>query len=162
MGIIKINLFLVLFLFILPLSSISVSAQTDVASTIVTARTQLTNAYRAALQAEQAGANITQLADTLNEAGSVLAKAEHAYSVGDFTASQDLALQCQALLDNFGASADALKESALQKVAQDFWVTLIYPIFGALAVVVVGLALWYLLKRKFGISREDTSESPAL
>lgn len=133
------------------------SAQTDAASTIEVAKIQLINAYRLAQQAEQAGANITQLTTILNDAGLLLSQAEQAYSIGDFDASQSLAVQSQGLLGDFAIEAEVLKEAAAQQAANDFWVKLIYPIFGSLAVIVIGFAIWYVLKKKYTISGEVTN-----
>lgn len=138
------------------------SAQTDAASTIEVAKIQLINAYRLSQQAEQAGANITQLTAILNDAGLLLSQAEHAYSIGDFDASQSLAVQSQGMLGDFATKADVLKEAAAQQAADDFWVKILYPIFGSLAVIVVGFAIWYVLKRKYGASGAIENESSEL
>lgn len=128
------------------------AAQTDAASTIEVAKIQLVNAYRLAQQTEQAGANITQLTTILNEAGLLLSNAEHAYSIGDLDAAKNLAIQSQNLLEGFADKAGALKEEASQQAANDFWFKIIYPIFGSFAVIAVGFAVWYLLKRKYDAS----------
>ena len=138
------------------------SAQTDAASTIEVTKIQIINAYRLAQQAEKAGANITELTTVLNDAGLLLSQAEQAYSIGDFAASQNLAIQSQGLLGDFATKAEVLKEGAAQQAANDFWFKFIYPIFGSFAVVVIGFAIWYVLKRKYGASGVIGNESSEL
>ncbi|MCW3984546.1 MAG: hypothetical protein NWE96_11235 [Candidatus Bathyarchaeota archaeon] len=124
----------------------------DAISAISVAKIQLVNAYELTLQLEQTGGNITELTLTLNEAGLLLSNAEHAYSIGDLDAAKNLAIQSQNLLEGFADKAGALKEEASQQAANDFWFKIIYPIFGSFAVIAVGFAVWYLLKRKYDAS----------
>jgi hypothetical protein len=156
----KIMVLIVVFSYIMSIPLvISAQSPTDASSTIGVAKAQLTNAYQSALQAEQAGANITELTTTLNEAGLLLSQAEQAYSIGDYSSSQSLAVQCQEKLGDFTTRSDALKEVAVQQETQAFWVGTVYPIFGSLAVIVVGVAIWFVLKRKYGVSGGDVHGS---
>ena len=146
-----------------PISSlVSASTPTDAASTIASARAQLINAYLSTRDAEQSGANITSLTATLNEAGSLLSRAEQAFSIGDYSSSQSLAVQCQEKLGDLNNRAVALKEVAAQEAVQDFWFSIIYPISGSVAVIAVGLAIWFLLKRKYTPSGTITNGSSTL
>ncbi len=158
----KLQFLLVICLLVYVLPLVSAATQADAASTITSSRAQLTNAYRSALEAEQVGANITQLTDTLNKAGLLLSQAEHAYSTGDFEASQNLASQCQNLLSDFSAKVEEVKTAAIHQANEALWITILYPSFGVLAVIVVGLAIWYLLKRKYGASGVVANESATL
>ncbi len=158
----RIAILLLLFcLFTVP-TLVSASTQGDAATEIQSGQTQLTNAYQSAVQAEQAGANITELTVTLNTAGSLLSQAEHAYSTADFNAAQNLAVQSQVKLDGFTAQANTLKENASQQRTEDFWIYLVAPILGSIAVVIIGFAVWFSLKRKYAASGEIANGSSTL
>jgi hypothetical protein len=141
-------LVLCLFISVFP-SLVQASGQTDAASELEVAKIQLINAYISVQQAEEAGANITELAVTLNQAGSLFSQAEQAYSKGDFATSQNLSAQIQGKLGNLSDSADILKEAVTQQKADDLWIKLLYPIFGSIAIIVVAIAVWFVLKRKY-------------
>jgi hypothetical protein len=141
------------------------AGQPDAAAAISSAQNTLLSCYDAAKEAETAGANITVLLSTLNEAGALFSRAELAYSTGDFNASQNLALESQNKLGNFIPEANALKETAAQQRSQDFLVNVIAPIIGAIGVIVVSAAVWVFLKRKYGTAglpaNEPSQETPA-
>jgi hypothetical protein len=149
---IPIFVFSVSIFFVFPLGH--ASSQLDTSSAIEVAKIQFINAYRSVQQAEQTGANVTDLTAMLNDVGLLLSEADQAYSIGDFDASHSLAVQCQGLLVDFANKVDVLKEAATQQSANDFWLKIVYPIFGSLAVIVAGFAIWYGLKKKYGTSGE--------
>lgn len=132
-----------------------VYAQTAIAS----AQNTLLNCYNAAKEAEAAGANITVLTNTLNEAGELLSKAELAYSQNDFTAAADLAAQCQNKLNNFIAQADNLKQTAVQRQNRDFLINVVGSAGGALAVLAAGLTVWVVLTRRYKRSGAPLDEN---
>ncbi|MCJ7560410.1 hypothetical protein MUO79_07300 [Candidatus Bathyarchaeota archaeon] len=129
--------------------SLVVSEQTDAAAAITSAKEQVVACYQAAKDAEGAGANITSLTATLNDAGALLSRAELAYSSNDFGTARDLAVQSRERLDNFVSEANALKETAIQQGNQDFMINVVGSAVGAIAVVVGGFAVWNFLKRKY-------------
>lgn len=57
-------------------SSLVLADQTDAAVAITSAKEQVVTCYQAAKDAEGAGANITSLTATLNDAGALLSQAE--------------------------------------------------------------------------------------
>jgi hypothetical protein len=126
-----------------------VAAQTDAAAAITSAKEQIVTCYQAARDAEGAGANITSLTAILNDAGSLLSRAELAYSMNDFDTARDFAVQSQGRLDGFVSEATALKESAMQQRSQDFMINVVGSIVGAFAVLGAGAATWFLLKKRF-------------
>jgi len=125
------------------------STEADARSAIVAAENEVVDCYRAVLDAEKTGANVTDLTSTLNEAGGLLSKANLAYSMDNFTSARNFALQSQAKLNGFVAEADALKETAMQERYWDFMVNVVGSAVGAVAVVVGGFAVWNFLKRKY-------------
>jgi hypothetical protein len=137
-------------LFVALLSSTVSANQSDAATAISSAQNTIVNCYDAAKAAEAAGANITGLAGTLNEAGLLLSQAQLAYSQSDFDAAANYAAQSQNKLNGFISQADSLRQAALQRESWDFLVNFVGSIVGAFAVVAAGFAVWFFLKRRYG------------
>ncbi len=133
-------------LVLLPVHGDQTSAQTELNS----ARLKLINCYVAARAAESASANISQLTSTLNDAGLLFARAESAYSNGDFDGAQSLAAQSQNELSNFVSTANSLQVGAEQRREQDFLFNFVGSIAGTIVVIVGAAVLWVLLKRRYG------------
>ena len=129
--------------------SLVLADQTDAAAAITSAKERIVACYQAAKDAEGAGANITSLTATLNDAGALLSRAELAYSSNDFGTARDLAVQSREGLGNFVSEANVLKETAIQQGNQDFMINVVGSAVGAIAVVVGGFAVWNFLKRKY-------------
>ena len=136
--------------------------QTDAAAAIASAKEQILICYQAAKEAEGAGANITALVAVLNDAGTLLSRAEFTYSTSDFHTARDLAVQSQNTLDNFFSEANTLKETAAQQRNQDFLINVIGSIIGAFAVLGAGIAAWIFLKRKYETVGAHENESSRL
>jgi hypothetical protein len=105
--------------------------------------------YAAVAQAEKAGADVTGLLSTLNDAGLLLSKAHLALKYGNFDSASALASQCVGKLDGFEGVAGGLRDSASQARSMDFAVNVIGSAVGAIAVVVGGFLVWQLLKKKY-------------
>jgi len=134
--------------------------QTDAAAAIASAKEQILICYQAAKEAEGAGANITALVAVLNDAGTLLSRAEFAYSVSDFGTARDLAIQSQSTLGDFVPEANTLKETATQQRNQDFLINVVGSIIGTFAVLGAGIAAWIFLKRKYetvGAHKDESS-----
>ncbi len=128
-----------------------VTAQSSAASAISAAQSKLVSCFDAARSAEAAGANISQLTSTLNDAGLLLSNAQLAYSNGNYGDAQNYASQSQNVLSNFVSNANSLQATA----AQNRTIGTLYfvgSILGSVVVVVGGVAVWVLLKRKYGNS----------
>ena len=104
--------------------------------------------YSAAKDAETAGANITSLMATLNQAALLLDRAQLAQSDGNFNLASEFSLQSLAKLDTFLFDAYALKNAGEQQRTLDFWINLVSSIAGAIAVIVVGVVVWIWMQRK--------------
>jgi hypothetical protein len=122
--------------------------QTDAATAIASAKEQILTCYQASKEAEEAGANITALVSVLNDAGTLLSRAEFAYSISDFDIACSLAVQSQSTLGDFVSEANTLKETATQQRNQDFLVNVVGSLVGALVVVGGGILTWIFLKKK--------------
>jgi hypothetical protein len=120
----------------------------DARSAVVAAENRIADCYRAVADAEKAGANITGLLNTLNEAGELLSNATLAYSMGDFDSANDSAVRSQAKLDGFVAEVDALRESALKARYWDFTVYVLGSVVGTVVVVGSGFVVWFFFKKR--------------
>jgi cobalamin biosynthesis Mg chelatase CobN len=136
--------------------------QSDAATAISSAQNTILPCYDAAKAAEAAGANITSLTNTLNEAGSLLSQAQLAYSQGDFDAATNYAAQSQNKLNGFVSQADNLKQAAAQRESRDYLVNFVGSIVGAVAVVVAGFVIWFFLKRRYGAGDADAGAAAAV
>lgn len=140
-------LFSVLLALSLGVFSSVVWAQSE--AVISSAKSKLIICYDAALRAEAAGANITTLAATLNEAGLLLSQAEFAFSTGNFSGAQDYAVRSQSRLANFLSDANALEMVAEAESSQDFLINVIGSTVGTVAVLVGSFGVWHYLNRKY-------------
>jgi hypothetical protein len=125
-----------------------VSAQTDAAAAVASAKEEIVACYQAARDAEAAGANITSLTAVLNDAGALLSSSEFAYAAGDFGAASDFAVQSVARLGGFVSAADALRETGEMQGDFDFWVV-VASVVGTVSVLGGSYALWIFLKRRY-------------
>ena len=133
--------------------------QTEATAAIASAKEQILTCYQAANDAEEAGANITALAAVLNDAGTLLSRAEFTYSISDFDTARDLAIQSQNTLGDFVPEADTLKETATRQRNQDFLINVVGSLVGAFAVVGAGVSTWIFLKRKYEPAGEHKNGS---
>ena len=134
--------------------------QADAATAISSAKSTILSCYNAAKEAEAAGANITVLTGTLNEAAALLSQAELAYSTSNFGKALTLAVQSRNRLSNLIAEANTLKETATQQRDQDLVINVVGSAIGTFAVIIAGFAVWFLLKRKYEKAEAHDSESP--
>ena len=136
--------------------------QNDAASAISTAQSKLMQCYDAARAAEAASANISVLTSRLNSAGLLLSRAELAYSNSDIVSAQSLAVQSQKELASFVSDANSLQSSAAQSRSFDFLLSIVGSVVGTVVVLVGSVVVWGLLKRKYGNSGVQKSESDAV
>jgi hypothetical protein len=123
-------------------------SEADAASAVSNADETVIGCYRAAANAEQAGANVSSLLVTLDDSGLLLSEAHLALLNGSFDSASALAGQCVAMLEGFNGTADGLKSSASQAGFVDFWVNFFGSAVGAVAVVVAGFLVWRFSKGK--------------
>jgi hypothetical protein len=141
--------------------SIVFAQQSNAASAISSAQSELVTCYEAARMAERSGANISQLTKTLNDVSSLLSRAELAFSTGDDDSAQNLAIQSQNELTNFISEANSLQTSATQNKLDSFLLNFVGSVSGTFAVIVGSLIVWFLLKRKYGNEGSAKIESEA-
>jgi hypothetical protein len=155
-----ITLFVILLLSVTVVASPVCADQGAASAAISSAKNTIATCYSAAKEAEAAGANITALVGTLNEAGSLLSQAELAHAANDFDTALNLATQSQNRLNNFVGEANALKETAAQQQNQDFLINVVGSTIGTFAVIIAGFAVWRFLKKRYETTEVQASESP--
>jgi hypothetical protein len=131
------------------LPSVVWADQGGAAAAVASAQSRIETCYEAAKKAEAAGANISALTESLNEAGSLLSDAEFAFSVGDFASAQDFAAQSQGKLVDFVSDASALQAAGGAKRNQDFLINVFGSICGTAAVLAGSFGLWLFLKKRY-------------
>ena len=122
----------------------------DAGLAVASAESRVAECYNFALDAERAGANVSELLRVLNEAGDLLSKAELAYGVGDYDSAATYAAQCEGRLAGFEVQAQALRDSAAWQRQLDLMVNVVGSAAGAVAVLVGGWLVWRYLRRKHG------------
>ena len=117
---------------------------------VASAESKVAECYNFALDAERAGANISELLRILNEAGDLLSKGELAYGVGDYDGAATYAAQCEGRLAGFEVQAQALRDSAAWQRQLDLMVNVVGSAAGTVAVLVGGWFVWRYLRKKHG------------
>lgn len=138
--------FLVIFLALFVYPALGYS-ENEAKTAVETAENKVLSCYNAAYEAEKAGANISELLNTLNDAGWLLAKAKLAYSQGDFNSSVTLANECQSKLEGFIDQAEDLRQSAEKASYVDFMVNFVGSGIGAVCVIIGGFAIWVFFRK---------------
>ncbi|MEM3697165.1 MAG: hypothetical protein QXQ94_06665 [Candidatus Bathyarchaeia archaeon] len=144
----KILMVMLLFSATLFVSPAACPSQSEAESQIQLAEEEVLNCYRAIYEAEKAGANVSDLLNSLNEAGWLLSQAKHAYNRGDYDLAFSLANQSLTELEGFIEKANSLRMSAEQARFFDFMVNFVGSAVGALAIVVCGYGVWLSLKKR--------------
>jgi hypothetical protein len=126
-----------------------VSASDEASSAIGEADNALRRAFEAVLEAERAGANVSDLIVKLDGAGRLLAEAENAYRIGNFSEAVSRAEECSMLADGVVGEALSLRNMALADAQTAFWQNLTFSCFGGAAVLVVLFFVWGWFKRAY-------------
>jgi hypothetical protein len=151
---------LVLFLIVgISFSSFVAAQQTDSSKAISDAQSRLVTCFSAAKTAEAEGANVSSLTYTLNTAEVLLSNAQYAYSIGNFTNAQRLAVESQNSLSGFESEATSLTLTAKQDSNMQFLVNVVGSVGGTIAVLVGSLIVWILVKKKYNDSEDKNIES---
>jgi len=126
-----------------------VSASDEASSAIGEADNALRQAFEAVLDAERAGVNVSDLIVKLDGAGGLLAEAENAYRIGNFSEAVSKAEQCSLVADGVREEAITLKGEALADAQTAFWQNLTFSCFGGAAFLVVLFFVWGWFKRAY-------------
>ncbi len=148
----KLLVFSIVFVLLLSLSVVCASAANGAetaAAAIDRAQDAVVGAYAAVLDAEHAGANVTDLLAQLNAAGVLLAEAQVAYRLADFDEAERLAVLCSAVVAGVRGAADDLRFAAHGARVTGMWVALVGSLVGVFAVGVGSVWVWRVFKRRY-------------
>lgn len=125
-----------------------VYAQTDqTASNLQAANSAVEQAFNTVLDAEKAGANVTQLILKLNTAGDLLAEAYNVYNSGNTANVTSLADNAFQIANQVNYDALNLRNVSLVKSQNSFWLTLAFSVAGAIVFSISLLFFWRRFKR---------------
>ncbi len=113
------------------------------------ANTAVNQAFSAVLDAEKAGANVTDLLSKLNQADSILAGAENSYRVGDLSQAAVQADSVLPIAQQVTSAAQNAKQTAQTNAQFSFYATIVLTVFGSVVFVLVLLMVWRRLKRSY-------------
>jgi hypothetical protein len=126
------------------------AAQTDrAASKLEMAQTRVNQAFVAVLDAEKAGANITDLLVQLNIAQGILAQAENSNRIGDINATTNYADSVIPLTQQVTGAAQNAKQVALVSSQNAFLSTIALAVIGAIVFVLILLLVWRKFKQYY-------------
>jgi hypothetical protein len=127
------------------------------------ANTAVEQAFNNVLDAEKAGANVTNLLNQLNSAMDFLAQAENAYRHGDTNTATTDAVAVFPIVQQVNADAQTAKEATLTVAQTTFWMTIVYVTISAVVFVVAVFAVWRWFKERYinGLSeRKPEANNP--
>ena len=108
----------------------------------------LRGAFGVVADAEQHGANVSVLAERLNEAGAFLARAREYLTVGNYSGAISFADDCKSLVDGVGSDAVVLRSDAVA-AAGNWWIPIVISVSGSVVVVVVLFFVWRWFKQGY-------------
>jgi len=141
---------LVLCVFLLSGLSVSCRAasESDAQSAIDQASQRVVVCYGAVVNATKAGANASALLSVLDDAGSMLFKAQVAFASGNFDSANDSARQSIQKLDGFEAQALGLQNAAARAGYSNFMFKVVGSMVGTVIVLVGSFVVWSWLKTR--------------
>jgi len=107
------------------------------------------SAYRAVLEAEEAGANVSSLLRELNSGAEALARANMLYRVEDFDGAAYFADLCYDSVVDVAAEADGLRDVAASEGRTRVYLTSVASTFGVFCVVFGGFFGWRLFRKRY-------------
>jgi hypothetical protein len=120
--------------------------QADAEKALDDAENALASAYLAVVEAENAGANVSDLNLKLQIAGKCLANASNAFRLGNFGEAYNYALNCTKIVEGLIYEAKALKEETLKSREERLFVSAACSSVGLSFLFVFSLFGWRPLK----------------
>jgi hypothetical protein len=118
-------------------------AQTDqAASKLQAANTAVNQAFNAVLDAEAAGANVTDLLAQINTAQGILAQAENSYRTGDTNTASTQADRVLPIANQATLDAQSAKQTAIISSQNAFWSTIALTAIAVFVFVLVLFLVW--------------------
>jgi hypothetical protein len=126
-----------------------VFAQTDQTAKLQAANSAIGQAFNTVLDAEKAGANVTQLLGKLNTAGEILAEAQNAYKSGNTANITSNVENARQIAEQVNSDALNLQNVSIVESQNSFLLTMTFSIVGTVVFVVSLLFVWRRFKRFF-------------
>jgi hypothetical protein len=125
-----------------------VFGQTDqIAAKLQEAKSAVGQAFKAVLDAEKAGGNVTQLLTKLDKAGDILADAQNALNSGstaNIASNLENGLQ---IANQVNSEAINLRNVSILHSQNNFWLTLTFSTVGVILFIISLLLVWRRFKR---------------
>jgi hypothetical protein len=115
-------------------------------------------AFNATLDAERAGANVSDLILKLNEAGNALVEAEDSLKAGNSSAAINNASLCVGIADEVNSNAATLKVSASAEARTVSWEILTFSLVSIVVFCVALVLVWGWFKRR--VAKRTLSMKP--
>lgn len=151
MSVSKLSLCLIILVFVsvfVP-SAASSDEENEASLVINEAKKAIVSAYRAVLDAESNGANVSCLLSQLNEAADLLAQANLSHGINDFHGATHFADKSTETAKSVTIEAYTTRNLALYEYSQRFMFTLAWSIVGILTVLFVSFVSWRFFKRRY-------------
>lgn len=133
---------------VLPFSAHGI-AHREATATISEAEQAIAAGFEAALDAEQAGANVSSLLVRLNEGAEYLSAAQTAFTDGNYSEADRLSDLSSAISAQVQSDAQILKAEAINAAVNRFRLYLASSAVAMIAVVTVTLLGYRLLKKRY-------------
>ena len=147
---------LMLFAFSCFLTPHLVAGQTNPAdSKLQAANDAMDGAFNAVLDAEKAGANVTELLTQLNTAEGDLAQAENSYRTGDSNTAAAQADNVLPIAQEVTTAAQDAKQTALVSGQNAFWSTIAFTVIAGFVFVLALFRVWRRFKQSYIKSLPD-------
>ena len=148
--ILLITLFVIILLNFCFYSENYVFAQTNqTASKLQAANNAVNRAFNTVLDAEEAGANVTELLVRLNYAENILAQAENSNRTGDFNATVARADSVLPIAQQVTTEALNAKQTSTVSGRNAFMFTIAFNVLGSIIFVLALFLIWSLVKRHY-------------
>ena len=137
-------------LFSLCFVPLGLAASSDEASEdLRLAGADLNSAFGAVAEAENAGANVSALLSTLNDADGFLSEGYAAYRNENFEGAVSSAAACSSTLKGVADAAVTMKLSAERIRSDKVFLTAVVSVVGLVMLFVLGFLVWGFLKRSY-------------
>lgn len=129
--------------------SFCAKAYADPAGKVADADNAMRQAFSSVFDAEGAGANVSDLIASLDEAGRILADAETAIRIGNLREAESKANACIGIAGNIKTEATSLKSTALTDTQRSFRYTSAFSVAGMTVFAVALVFVWRRFKRGY-------------
>jgi hypothetical protein len=146
----SIKLLVALMLSLCLLSAYPAAAQTDqTAIELQSANIAVGKAFNAVLDAEKAGANVTNLLAQLNVAQGILTQAENSYRTGDTNTAASQADSVLPITQQVTMAAQNAKQTAIVSSQNAFRLTIAFTVVGMIMFLEILFLAWVWFKRNY-------------